>query len=430
MNVSTYIFGKLLSGYTQYPDDNKKILFKSVAADSIQAKSMIAIRRNGNLVHYIYLRLISSPDGDGRYLGLALELNDVYCNDLSKLFMLFDEALTRIVLNGKIVEFNDDGDIVAKASRMYYERTEIDRISNFLSSAIENIPTSSFKKLPPVNYSITANEVTILTESASAIEVAEALKVYHAVNVYRDKDTSAIDEYSKRIKKLSQQIASLDSDKSKLSLELSKVKRQKKRTTVVTILSLTVAIVVIIFISVGTNLSDKVSSLSSKVNSLKDLVNEKDETIDEQTKQIKDYTIEIKSLNTTLKTTQKELESEKSEKKAILANNTELERYVSTLTKQKNDLESQISNLSNQLKSKNSHSTSVRTVYSKEFSMKVGERVVAKLPEGKITRWEVDQYRQSNVQSSEDILTAVNTGKISIWGYINDSPKLFTVTIK
>ena len=179
MNVSTYIFGELSSGYTQYPDDNKKAVFNS-AADFLRYSSMIAIRRDGNIVHYIYMREISSGQGDRHYLGLALEFNDIYCTDLSGLFSLFDETLIKIVLNGKIIEFNDNGDIVAKASRLNYESSEIDSISNSLYSAVQNLPRASFKKLPPVNYSIGKNEGIRLTDSSLSSDVTEALTVYNS----------------------------------------------------------------------------------------------------------------------------------------------------------------------------------------------------------------------------------------------------------
>lgn len=368
MNVSTYIFGNLLSGYTQYPEDNKKTVFKSVA-DRIQSKTMIAIRRDGNLLRYIYTRKIKSSEGEGQYLGLALELNDVYCNDLSKLFILFDEALTKVVLNGKIIEFNDDGDIVAKTSLLYYERTEIERISNALSFAVEGLPSSLFKKLPPVNYSIGLNEGFRLTESASQADVSEALKVYNVINVYRDKDDSALDEYSKRLKTLNQKIQKLTSDISNLTQELSKVKRQKKRTTAVTLLSLLICAGVLVFISVSTNLNDRVRSLTSDNKQLTAEIDEKSRTIDDQRVTIQLYINDNRELKNQLEAINAELASYKQ-----LVHN--LNEKVSSLTNELYYKSKQLSSKEGELKKTSQRLTNAeneRDNYRKCYTDKLNE---------------------------------------------------------
>lgn len=458
MNGSVYIFGKLTSGYTQYPDDNKKTIFKKVA-DSIYSKAMIAIRRDGNLVYYIYSRKISDSQGEPQYIGLSLELNDVYCDDLSALFSLFDDSITKVVLTGKIVEFDDSGEIVAKTSSLYHEQAEVARISKDLLYAVESLPSMTFKKLPPINYSIGINEETNLTNNSFANEVANALKNYNVINVYKadNADAQAIDAYSAKLKKLSSQLSSLTTEKDDLNNELIKVKRQKKRTTVVTVLLSLIVLIIVIFIYVRSDLSQQIISLRRENDSKEDKINNQQAIISEYAIKNKDlqdknnkYTTKNKNLLEEINRKTNELTEAQERIKTLNTSNKYLEGQVSSLLSQKSSLESQISNLKNQLgkqsqisgtsssssnspynpSSNNRASSSIRIVYSKKFSMKVGEMVRAQITEGKITKWEIEKYQKVAFHTQGDVLIALKPGKYSIWGYVNDRPKLFTITIR
>ena len=84
---------------------------------------------------------------------------------------------------------------------------------------------------------------------------------------------------------------------------------------------------------------------------------------------------------------------------------------------------------SNTVPSPSSSSTD-RTIYSKEATIKVGERVSAQLSEGKVDEWEVNQnISQYVAATSNGTLAALKAGRVSIWGYIGGSPKLFKLTI-
>ncbi len=84
---------------------------------------------------------------------------------------------------------------------------------------------------------------------------------------------------------------------------------------------------------------------------------------------------------------------------------------------------------SNTVPSPSSSSTD-RTIYSKEATIKVGERVSAQLSEGKVDEWEVNQNISQYVSAtSNGTLAALKAGRVSIWGYIGGSPKLFKLTI-
>jgi Bacterial Ig-like domain (group 2). len=80
--------------------------------------------------------------------------------------------------------------------------------------------------------------------------------------------------------------------------------------------------------------------------------------------------------------------------------------------------------------SSSSTSGASRTIYSKEATIKVGERVTAQLPEGKIDRWEMNSTNLQYLSpTSNNTITATRSGEVIVWGYIGNSPKLFRLKI-
>ena len=70
-------------------------------------------------------------------------------------------------------------------------------------------------------------------------------------------------------------------------------------------------------------------------------------------------------------------------------------------------------------------------IHSKEATVKVGQRIKADISDGKITKWEIPDYLSSYVSSTGDelIINKYKSGVVSIWGYIDSSPKLFKLNI-
>lgn len=69
-------------------------------------------------------------------------------------------------------------------------------------------------------------------------------------------------------------------------------------------------------------------------------------------------------------------------------------------------------------------------VTTKEFSMYVGDQIIAKISDGEVTMWEIENHNRDFFSASGKVLTARKAGYVSIWGYIDSSPKLFKITIK
>ncbi len=450
MNHSVYLFGNLEAGYTQYPDDFTKDIFQT-AVREISDEQKITIHRDGSLIYYIYVRpLKTDKEPRRKYLGIAISFNGVYYENIKDIFGVFEEALTSIVITGKIVEFTEKGDIVPCSDRLCNSRTEFERIASALALYVNRLPADAFRQLPPVNYS-GSTDTMVLKETSNPAEFSNAIRMYNSIAVVKNDngEDEPLNNYSDKLRKQNNRINELTTEVSSLSSELAKVKRQKKRTTAVSILSVLMVIVVIVFVSVGESLSDQISSLSGNVSLLEDTVKDKDDIIREQKETILSYTKANKTLKKSLSTAESELSEAKANISSLTAQNAslqhnvmELNAKVSDLSRQNRSLNSQVAGLNEELKrcrqtsstsSMNTQdnyrsSSNAVTIYSQNETVKVGQRIRANLKEGKITRWEVKSSQSSCVRASGDELIVVGPGAVYVWGYIDRTPKLFNIT--
>mgnify|MGYP002672609375 FL=1 len=77
-----------------------------------------------------------------------------------------------------------------------------------------------------------------------------------------------------------------------------------------------------------------------------------------------------------------------------------------------------------------SGSSNVYTVYSRDVSIRVGDTIKAYIDNGYVSRWEILNNQSAYVQIYKDKLTALKPGRITVWGYVENSPKLFTIIIR
>lgn len=423
MNHSAYLFGKFGFGYTQYPDDYAKDILKSIVTSN-EVKTQIAIRRDGNLVYYIYVRRLYSKSDLNEYIGVAVSFNDLYCNDIKQMFSIFEGAIAELVVVGKILEFTDTGDVTAKATKLHQEHTEIDRIMQHISLSIDKISSSSFRKLPPLNYAAGADEFVLLPTTATAADINSNIKFFNLIHIYKneDYDTQLLVGYSGKIKSLNKQIENLTNTNEKLSDELTKVRRQKKHTRVVTALVLMI-VVVIIFVSICVNLSNRVNTLSTNVKGNEKIIEEKESIIKAQNST-------IKYLENSLAVVKQELSNANMEIKNLDDKNLSLESQIASSTSHLNKSSSRPSASSIGSETHIPKYRAPYTVTSKEFTMYVGDQIMAKISDGAITKWEIQSYNRDYISANGNILRANKIGNVTIWGYVNNSPKLFTITIK
>ena len=297
MNHNVYIFGNLSAGYTQFPEDVTRYIFETAAKDS-KAKTQISVRRTRNLVYYIYTRFLDDAHGD-KFLGIALAFNGVYVNNITSLFRLFEDLLTSIVIEGGLIEFADNGNLVPKSATIHSRLDVVNRIVRRISDEIKHLDSASFRSLPPENYSISVSEQIRINEDDSQAIYEKAIRDYHIINIVRSNATSSdpLNSYSLKLKKLSDSIVTLQKEFNAQAAELNKVRRQKKRTRVVSSLALCIVAIVYIFYNIGSNLTEQVHGLTGINQNLTKDIQDQSVLLTQQGQTLESYRETVSYLN-------------------------------------------------------------------------------------------------------------------------------------
>ena len=243
VNCSIYLFGSLENGYSQIPDDYTREIYQNFFAKS-RANSQISIHRVGELIYYGYVRKL---DVKGQYIGFCVLLNGVMFSRTGELFPVFENAFADFVARGVVVGFDENGDIVAKAKSLTGVSQEVGYVVASIRNGLDRLEVS-LKKLPPMNYSISKDEIKSFTLDDDDGEITEASCTYAYTFVYKDEgyDTSVMLGYKSIIKKLKKE----KDEQSKRYFDLEKryveLNRQKKQYKKVVILCLAVILVVLV----------------------------------------------------------------------------------------------------------------------------------------------------------------------------------------
>lgn len=155
LNVSTYIFGRLSSGYTQFPDDQTTRTIFENAGSSIKTETQLYIHRSSSLIYYCYLRKLA----DNRYFGLCVVFNGIYITDLTKVFAIFEEVVDYCATYGYLIRPNIEQPYILEpnSSKLYLSKDEVERISNRLTLEFSSL--NCIENLSPIDYATGENSV-------------------------------------------------------------------------------------------------------------------------------------------------------------------------------------------------------------------------------------------------------------------------------
>ena len=444
MNHSTYIFGELGSGYTQYPNDSTKQLL-SLGVNK-NAQTSITLCRAEKLMYCIYVRQLQNPDS---YLGIAVCFNGVYTPNINTLFSCFEECYSSIILSGDILEFNENGDVVNKNIRLYDCKEALDKITRHLDVLISE-SSLTFVELPPVNYAISALEQTTLSEAASAADVRKAITNSNIVRFLKnsDYDSIAIKGFSSKLKKLSAEKTSLETDNKALSEELTKVKKQKKQFQVVVILGLILFVGLISLFFMNSNLNEarrEISRLDKAVeihidtiNSLRTQKSECELIITENNKQLikqKQVILAREKSRDSLKTLMRKKEDEykklKSDRDVLDKEYTKLKKNYASLDDKYRKTYSKLQELIN--KSNGHTSTSVQPYLNyAQLNLKVGEQAQLVLKNANSTQvqgWYSENERVA-CAVSPGIVRGIKRGNTKVWVTYKGTRYYCSVTVR
>lgn len=245
MNHSEYVFGNLTHGYSQYPDDFTRSMFTDPQY-ALRANTQIVIHRDASLIYYNYYRRLSSDAN--QYIGLSVCFNGLFFKDVKRLFNIFEQVITEMVVSGRIIEFSDNGSVVAKAGMLYQEEAEIKRIAKSLRSFIDSVDSGAFEELPALNYGIDRREVSEHALNDINTHQKRAIATYCRVIIFKDEDfnTTQLTGYAKKLSSLNNLYKELSDRNSELLDIVSKLRNQQRNIKWVSLLSIVVVILSLI----------------------------------------------------------------------------------------------------------------------------------------------------------------------------------------
>lgn len=238
MNISVYLFGDLSSGYTQYPDDNKRPIFTTFYNNS-QANTQIAIHRADNLMYYGYVRKLENS----KYVGLCVVINGKMITRIRGLFRIFENTIELMVANGYLIHYNDAGEIVSKVGHLHKNINEITLITNSLRTSFNSLENDS-QMLPPVSYGDASNSIKCFSVQDNEHDVVQSGCTNGYTFIYKERgyNTARMNDYSSVIGRQRNKINELRENNESLKAEISILKNKQRNTKLVAFLGFLVLV--------------------------------------------------------------------------------------------------------------------------------------------------------------------------------------------
>lgn len=283
MNASVYLFGEFNSGYSQYPDDYASSIFQKFSANA-KSTTQIAIHRDGNLVYYGYIRKLQQE----RYIGLCVVLNGLILKRIDGLFSLFENTISNLVTNGKLIHFNEQGDLVASVEKLYLNREEIDLLTESLRAGFKRFEAFS-APLPAVSYGTSKDSFKDFVVDDDQDEIVKSSYTNGYTYIYKSKgfNTAQLNSYKGVLSRAYKEKKELTEKYEKLQAEHAKTLRQKKQFKYVLIL---------FFILLGCAIG--LFSLNDNLNITRDALSNANDTISMQNDSLSSKTVQISNLHT------------------------------------------------------------------------------------------------------------------------------------
>lgn len=307
MNFKLYIFGES-SGYKQYPDDS--VDFKRYYRNQ-QTNSLLTIRRDVDLVLYVYTRRIDKAKSS--YLGFCLIFNGVYIKKVETVFSIFEKAYSDCILGGKLFKIGENGKIGFATDDFASQSKEIDRITEVFNDELERKGRNQFVVLPKTYKVGQGNKTYAFTDDNTTI--GNAISYYDSVQIpYNDKDDENLDY-------IGQMFQQLYAENKTLKANYAKLNRQKKQYRWVAFLSLAVIASLVGLYFLNDNLSGIISNQDATINKLQMTLTERDaqivllqdtiaddrELISQKKKELRDLSLSLDLCKDSLSETQSNL---------------------------------------------------------------------------------------------------------------------------
>lgn len=246
LNISTYIFGTMGNGFSQYPSDSLASVFKNFI-DYAKAPTQVIVYRNSSLIYYGYIRKIK----DNKTVGLAVGLNNVMLNQqgIQMLFDMFESTFEYMAYEGMFIKYNNVGELVSCTSkRLHFYNEEISQITQRLKGGFNTLAQSNHQALPPVNYGVNRDTVKQFTITDNGNTILQSTYTNGYTLIYKSDrfNTANMNSFSGQLAKMNQKNKDLNQQNNELSRKIAALKRKQRNTTWVGLLSILVFIMGIV----------------------------------------------------------------------------------------------------------------------------------------------------------------------------------------
>lgn len=302
MNSSTYIFGELSEGYTQYPEDSSSNLFKDIQ-NQCTAPSQLIIHRDENMMYYIYVRKLDK----NKYIGFAIAINGYYFAQIQPLFSLFEKEIEDLVETGVLINLSSyNGEITSDLASLKNEEEEVVSVISSLQSKANNL--KNLRKLPAIDFSVSISSRKLFKDTDTASDIAEASYRFGFTIVLKesDYDTIRTTSFKSVLKKINVEKDALIKENEELKEQKKKIQRQKKQFR-------NVVLLVLIVIACGVGLL----FLYENLNDTQDRLNTANNTISEKENLIADKSFTISNLRDSVTSLEEDLRRETSAKEKV-----------------------------------------------------------------------------------------------------------------
>ena len=287
MNSSTYIFGELSNGYSQYPEDSSSNLFKSIQNQCV-APSQLIIHRDENMMYYIYVRKLDK----NKYIGYAITINGYYFTQIQPLFSLFEKEIEELIETGVIINLSNNGEIISNLTSLKKEEEEVISAINSIQIKINSL--KNLAKLPPIDFSVAKSSRKLFKNSDSTSEIADASYRFGFTVVLKesDYDTVRTTSYKNVLRNLNADNNALIKENEKLKEQNKKIQRQKKQFKNVVFLFL-----IVLACGVGLYfLNENLNDTQDRLNTANNTISEKESIIVDKNTKISNIRDSVKSL--------------------------------------------------------------------------------------------------------------------------------------
>ncbi|MBD5238460.1 MAG: hypothetical protein HDS64_01630 [Bacteroidales bacterium] len=286
MNCTTYLFGELLSGYTQYPDDSSSVNFQKCILHST-APSQLVIHRDDDLMYYSYVRRLEN----NKYIGFAAVINGYYITRPIELFSTFEQLVEKLLEEGVIINFLSDGRITSSLTSMTQEEETVCAALIQLQQSLES--NHSEKRLPPTDYSVAIDSLKRYSSESEEHEIAEASYRFGYTIILKEKDYDnlRVNSWKNILRNLTNERRAFAIENEELKNENTRILKEKKQVKNIIILSLVVigCIIGIYFLRENlTNTRGELDTANNAINYLSNTVNTKNDQITELQQKLED----------------------------------------------------------------------------------------------------------------------------------------------